>query len=89
MDSSEYSTIKVPKSLKRRLHAFKAGLMAKWKTHVSDAEAIAQAMFDSKKAASRFELNQNTPSVWDMAGSIKGGKKFNAVKEIDKVVYGV
>ncbi len=89
VDSAEYTSIKVTKVLKRQLHAFKAGIMAREKRQVSDGDAIAQALLDSKRFAARLELTQDSPSVWDLAGSITGGKKFNAVTEIEKVVYGV
>lgn len=84
----DFTTVKMPKWIKRRLHSFKARMIARKKRRVTDAEAVLEAV----REANRNERKQEKiagPTVWELEGFIKGGKPFNSVKELDRVVYGV
>jgi len=86
----EYSTLKIEKPVLRKLRKLKAKMMLESQAHVSDNEVV-------KKIVNFAEAHENevigegkkTGSILDLAGIIKGGKRFNAEKEIDKTVYGV
>lgn len=86
MDSS-FTTIKITRSLKRRLHSYKSNLMRARKQRVSDAEAIDSLLESATKATS--PSSSSHPRVWAFAGFIKGGAPFRADEEIDRLVYGV
>ena len=87
VDAEVFTTIKVPKRLKRMLHGFKARLMARKRRRISDAEAIAVALRQAEKG-DRPVLKHGRLTARQLAGFIKGGKPFNAAKELDDVVYG-
>lgn len=77
--------MKVPFAVKRLLHAYKGRLISTRKTRVSDADAILELLRHTDSGNSTTAASK---SVFELAGFIKGGKPYDSVKEIDKVVYG-
>jgi len=82
-------SLKVPKKVLREVRKLKAKMMLESEKHVSDGEAMEKIV--SVATAHEDEVlgkrHKAQKSLLDMAGMIKGGKRFNAEKEIDRVVY--
>lgn len=88
MSGAEITTIKLTKKVKRRLHGFKARLIARKHRRISDNEAVLEAVRRAEKSE-RPVVEREFPPLSELVGFIKGGKPFNAAKEGDKIVYGV
>ena len=77
---------KVPKSIIPKLRRLQARYMLKNQRRVSEAEIIEEAVERMEKEDIP-EIGKRY-TVLDLIGTIKGGKRFNAEKELDDIVYG-
>lgn len=89
MYSNDLVSVKVPRLAIKQVRRLKAKLMLARDKRISDAEVIGEALAFTARHEREFVGKKKTLCLMDMAGSIKGGGKFNAVDEIDKIVYGV
>ena len=77
--------MKVRRRTKLMFGALKGRLVRERKMKLSDDAAL----FEIVRRIEFGEAGGRAAQIEDMIGSLKGGKPFNSVKEIDKVVYGL
>ncbi len=84
MYSDETIPIRVPKRVFKLLHKLKARKMQITGNQLSNGELIAQSVEEAYMKSSVKPKH----SIMELSGFIKGGKKSNATKDLDEVLYG-
>ncbi len=69
----------------------KAKMMLEREENVSDGKVVEEIVEFASAHENQIvgKKRKTGKSIFDMVGAIKGGKRFNAEKEIDRVVYGL